>query len=72
MSPKPKEMIRIGAGGGAKSRTNQLTTASAITEKAERLQNTQNRIGTKRHKKSKLQTDHCLSGHGRGRNRCKK
>jgi hypothetical protein len=43
MSAKPKEMIGIGA-REAESQTNQLTTASAIMEEAERLQNTQNRI----------------------------
>jgi hypothetical protein len=32
---------------------NQLTTASAFMEEVERLQNTQNRIGRKRHKKIK-------------------
>jgi len=41
-----------------KSQTNQLTIALAITEEAERLKNIQNRIGTKRRKKSKLTTDH--------------
>jgi hypothetical protein len=30
---------------------NQLTTASAVMEEAERLQNTQNRLGRKRRKK---------------------
>jgi len=35
-----------------------LTIALAITEEAERLKNIQNRIGTKRRKKSKLTTDH--------------
>jgi len=30
-------------------------------EKAERLESTQNRVGTKRRKKSKQPTDHCLS-----------
>ena len=44
--------------GRQKSQTNQLTIALAITEEAERLKNIQNRIGTKRRKKSKLTTDH--------------
>jgi len=65
-----KNKTNIGHDHRLSHQHNQLTIASAVMEEAERLQNTQNRIGRKRRKKSKQPTDHCLSSaHKRGRKR---